>query len=981
MLHVGDGPSRIPNRRFAPGYRVWCAIILPVLAFPARASSATDPKHLEFFEKEVRPLLVEHCYECHSAGAEKLKGGLYLDSREGWMKGGDTGPALVPGQPDRSLLIEAVRYGNADLEMPPKNKLADRHIAILEKWVSVGAPDPREEPVVPQAKRSGMTVEEGRQFWCYRPITKPEPPPVGDTSWPRSPIDRFILAPLESQGLAPADDANAATMVRRLHFDLTGLPPTIEQLDAFASPDAFLSPSSLSELADHLLASPRFGERWGRHWLDVVRFGESVTLRGFVFPEAWRYRDYVIEAFNLDVPYGQFVREQIAGDLLPASSVADEQRLRVATTFLALGNLNYEEQDKKQLDMDVVDEQLDVIGKAFLAQTIACARCHDHKFDPIPTRDYYAMAGILKGMQVLEHANVSKWVEVPLPLPAEEEEFHREKETEMASLNEKIQQAKEALAALKEPDGGASPDRPAILGTNDFPGLVLDDAEARKVGEWKFSQWTRRYIEDGYTHDLDEAKGEKTATFQPHFPEAGRYEVRFAYTPGSNRAPNVPVTVFSADGETTVMVDQTKPPPIEGRFVSLGTHRFETNDQGFVMVSNEGTRGHVTVDAMQFLKEDAGGAKLVADEPEAPAAPDAEREERVREEKRLHASLQELEKALAKLKDVSSARPMVMTIKEDPAGDIPVHVRGSVHSLGDVVPRGFLQVAMTGDAPDIPEDRSGRRELADWLASSDNPLTARVMVNRVWHWLMGKGLVRTTDNFGTTGSHPTHPELLDWLAVRFMEEGWSVKWLVREIVTSRVYALSSTAPSLTARDPENHWRGRMDRRRLEAECIRDAMLAVSGRLDLTMGGPTFAEGQTADYGQEFNEPRRSVYVPVLRNSLPELFEVFDFADPSMVTGQRNVSTVAPQALYMLNHPFARRQAEGAAQRLLAETSDETRRVGLAYRRTLGREPSAAERALAGKHLSRAREAGAAELEAWTELMQALFGSVDFRYLN
>ena len=332
---------------------------------------------------------------------------------------------------------------------------------------------------------------------------------------------------------------------------------------------------------------------------------------------------------------------------------------------------------------------------------------------------------------------------------------------------------------------------------------------------------------------------------------------------------------------------------------------------------------------------------------------------------------------------------MVMTVQDDPAGDIPIHIRGTVHNLGEIAMRGFLRVAMRGSPPEISSDESGRLQLAEWLASPENPLTARVLVNRAWHWLMGDGLVRTMDNFGTTGSVPTHPELLDWLAIRFMEEGWSIKWLVREIVTSRVYGLSSatspesaTLDSREVQDPENRLRWKMSRRRLDAECIRDAMLAVSGELDLTMGGPTYQAGQNADYGQIFDAPRRSVYVPVLRNSLPELFEVFDFADPSMVTGQRNVSTVAPQALYFLNHPFVRQRAQAAARLLLEEfTRDDEERVSWMYRRALGRPPTVPERKLARQYLRESADSGVPALEAWTELVQALFGSLDFRYLN
>jgi uncharacterized protein DUF1553/uncharacterized protein DUF1549 len=462
-------------------------------------------------------------------------------------------------------------------------------------------------------------------------------------------------------------------------------------------------------------------------------------------------------------PFDVFLEEQVAGDLLPATRIADRRRRRIATTFLVLGNNNLEERDKAQLRMDVVDERVDTIGKAFLAQTIGCARCHDHKFDPIPTRDYYALAGILRNVKALEHANVSRWLDLPLPVEPEQE------------------------ALIKQ---------------------------------------------------------------------------------------------------------------------------------------------HVV------------------------------------------------------------KREMVMSVVEEAEiGDTRVHIRGSVHDLGAPVPRGFLRVATVGAAPAIPSGESGRRELAAWLAGADNPLTARVVVNRVWHWLFGAGLVRTTDNFGTTGEAPSHPELLDDLAIRFMEDGWSVKALVRRIVLSRAYQLATARDRpAQAADPENRLLWRMNRRRLDAECIRDTILAVSGQLRDEMGGPTFPGELAADYGFQQAGTRRSVYSPVFRNALPELFEVFDFADPSMVVGRRDVSTVAPQALFLMNHPFLLEQSRQAARRLLSETGEDDReRIERAYRLALGRSPSGPERRIAREFRSRAEDAGdgasTVPEETWALLFQALFASIDFRYVD
>ena len=941
------------------------------------ARAADAPEGIEFFEKKIRPLLAEHCYECHAVG-KKLKGGLALDSRDGWMKGGDSGMALVPGDLDASLLIKAVRYKDKEFRMPPKRKLSDSQIADFEQWVKLGAPDPRTGGATLAKKE--INIAEGRKHWAYQLPKKQAPPAVKDAAWPRGDLDRFLLARLEEKNLRPSADSDPVTLVRRLYFDLIGLPPTPEQVDAFVrdyqSGNANRQ-SAITKLVDQLLASPHFGERWGRHWLDVVRYAESLTLRGFVMKEAWRYRDYVIGSFNADKPYDRFLREQVAGDLLPHDSIPQRQQQLVATTFLTLGNTNLEEQEKKQLDMDVVDEQLDTLGKAFLGQTIGCARCHDHKFDPIPTRDYYALAGILKSSKTLEHSNVSKWLEFPLPLPPTEGKQFTAHEQAVAKLTASIKAAKEssntAVAKKATLPSGA-------LDAKVLAGVVVDDEQAKKVGMWTGSRSTKTFVGEGYLHDSNEGKGSKTITFQPDALRAGKYEVRLAYSPGKARSSNTPVTVFSADGEKTVRVDQRDEPPIEGRFVSLGQFRFEQNGAGFVIVGTEGTKGVVTADAVQFVP-----VGLLAEASTAPGTTDAAKKDKPD----VSETVKKLEAELKKLEASGPKRPMFMSVKEENTGDTQIHVRGSVNNLGAKAPRGFLQVASYGPAPKIPEKESGRRELGDWLASRDNPLTARVFVNRTWTWLFGTGLVRSPDNFGTTGDAPTHPELLDHLAVRFMDEGWSVKKLVRELVLSRAYQQASGNPQSAIAnpqsvDPENKLLWRANRRKLDAEAIRDTVLQVSGQLDLAQGGPVLKAGTSADYNYKHTDTRRSVYSPVLRNSLPELFEAFDFADPSLVVGKRSDSTVAPQALFMMNHPWVMEQSQSAAQKLLAaKLADDRERVAHAYRLVLGRTPTDGEVTLALKFLP--AESSASEVakrtEAWGRFYQALFASVDFRYLN
>jgi Protein of unknown function (DUF1553)/Protein of unknown function (DUF1549)/Planctomycete cytochrome C len=936
---------------------------------------ATATEEIAFFEREIRPILVEHCYECHSTGEEQ-KGGLVLDSREGWAVGGDSGPALIPGKLEQSLLIESVRYENSHLEMPPKTRLPPAKVLALEKWVAMGAPDPREGSV--KKSSTGLSVEDGRRFWSYRKPVKPSLPAVKDTGWADREIDRFLLAKMEAAGVEPAPPAAPWVRLRRLHFDLTGLPPTPEQIRAFSSDP---SEEAWEREINRLLASSQFGERWGRHWLDVARFGESYTLRGLIKREAWRYRDAVIESFNRDLPYDQFLREQIAGDLLPKEDVTlhEQQRCHVASGFLALGNHNLEEQDKRQLDLDIVDEQLDTLGKALLGQALSCARCHDHKFDPIPTRDYHALAGILANTTILSHSNVSNWLDLPLPVGPDEEARLIEHEMRLAGLETELKAAEEIReAAVAADPARGTESMPAVVLAGDLPGIVVDDSEAEKVGDWKSSVHTRSYIGEGYLHDENAGKGLKTLSFVARVPKRGRYEVRLAWAAGPGRSPGVPIMISSADGDFPLQFDMSGTPPIEGRFASLGQYTFEANGANFVLITNEGTTGYVVADAVQFLSvEDL--EKTI----EVPAGP---RDEKAMQRRReAVAEVSRLKKEIALLKAEGPVRPKHLGVKErEQAVDLPVLSRGVVHNpTGDPVPRGFLQVTLPPETRpvEIPADQSGRLELADWIASPDNPLTARVFVNRVWHWMFGNGIVRTTDNFGTTGEAPSHPELLDWLAVRFVEEGWSIKWLVREISRTNAYQLSAPSdetPWLVA-DPENRLFSRAPRRRLEAEAMRDAILQVSGRLDTKAGGPTIRPAASNDYNYEQDSLRRSVYLPALRNSMPAFLEAFNLADPSRTTGRRDLGTVAPQALLMLNHPFVLEEASLAARRVLAEETCDERRLELATMRVLGRGPHESERILVSSLLASSPEGGAED--AWSTIFQGLFASLDFRYLE
>ncbi len=925
--------------------------ILTVVA----TSQAEDAARLEHFEKHIRPLLVERCLECH--GEDSQEGGLRMDSRDAMLLGGDSGAAMIPGNPEESLLVRAISYTDPDLQMPPDEKLDAGVVEAVRRWISEGATDPRQSDG-PLAEKESIDIEAGREHWAYQPIREPSVPQVEDTSWPRTDIDRFILARLESEGLEPTTDADRETLARRAFFALNGLPPTPAQIDEFVedhSPDAF------ERLVDRLLASPRFGEHWGRHWLDVARFAESTTLRGFVFPQAWRYRDYVIDAYNQDLPFEQFLREQISGDLMQARDDRDRARKLIATTFLTIGPTNLEEQNKEMLNMNAVDEQLDTIGKAILGQTIGCARCHDHKFDAIPTTDYYALAGIFRSTSFMEHDNVSKWIEVPLPLTPEEEAVQQAYESQVTVLEDRIAELRRIAGTLIE-------DRTGPLDAASLPGIVVDDRQAEKVGEWTNSKHKNTYIGKGYLHDGNAGKGKKSLSFQVDLDEAGRYEVFLAYLAGTNRSSRTPITILTADGEIQRTIDQRKLAPIDGRFLSLGSYSFETNGFSTVIVSNENADGHVVADAVIFLPVDESNTVH-------PSKNSGE------EASQTHEELAALDAKFKKLQANAPPIPKAMTVRDrDEPSDVRVHVRGLVSNLGEPVKRGFLQVATYRDVKEIPRNESGRLQLGEWIGSVDNPLTARVYVNRVWHWLHGYGLVRSVDNFGTTGDQPSHPRLLDYLARRFLDEGWSTKRLVREIVLSRTWGLSCKANEATvAADPMNRLLARAHRQRLQAEMFRDTILYVSGKLDLSMGGTTIPPNVKADYGYRHASVRRSIYVPQFRNVPLEMLEVFDMANSSFTSGQRANSTVAPQALYLMNHPFVMEQAKVAARRAMAETPTKLAKLNLAWRRTLGRDPTPGETRLMLDHLSGADEES--ESQAWSQIYQALFSSLDFRYIE
>lgn len=943
------------------------------------AEAPAQQADVDYFETHIRPVLIEHCYQCHSeeaAADDQLRGGLWVDSKGGLLEGGDSGPAVVPGDPENSLLLAALKYET--FEMPPRGRLSDDVIQHFQTWIERGAYDPREAHGA-EGNSSRATVakpidlDAGRKHWAYQPL--PETVVGSIDYWVDQQIQQTASAApgmgsgLDSglgSGLEKLPPADRWTLARRLTIDLTGLPPTPQQLDAFANDN---SPLAYENLVDRLMGSPAFGERWGRHWLDIVRYAESVTLRGLVQHQAWRYRDYVIDSMNCDLPYDQFLLEQIAGDQLATEDLAIDQRRHIATTFLTLGNLNLEDQDKAKLRMDAVDEQLTVIGAAFLGQTIGCARCHDHKFDPIPAKDYYALAGILHNTQILEHANVSSWIERPLPISEEQAAELTAHEAKLAGLRDQIASAKAVLSPLTS---GSKSVEPAQLS-----GIVLDNDAAVLKGHWATSNHSPRFVGKAYLHDEAAQRGQKSATFSVNVPEDMEYEVRLSYSAGDNRSSKVFVSVQDFLDTHSRTINQKQTPPLDSLFVSLGKFRFAPGTPGVITISNAEADGHTIVDAIQLLPIQSAAA--VATETEQ-ATESGQRELTESERKELQQNIARWEQELKQLSATGPERPLYMAaVDEAKIEDLHLQIRGNVHQLGPLVPRGFLQVATVEELPPIPADRSGRLELGKWLTDKQNPLTARVFANRVWMWLCGEGIVRSVDNFGTTGTAPTHPELLDYLARKLIDSDWSTKQLVREIVLSETYQRSSQATSeLLTADPENRLLLYANRKPLAAEAMMDSMLQVSGQLNGEYGGKLLPDKLSADYDFDPTSNRRAVYWPALRNSQADIVTAFNGAHHSLVTGRRDSSTVAPQALLLLNHPWVIQISERAAEQMLDLNCSEDQRIRQAFLTILGREPTTEETRLVTTYL---QSHTGDRPQAWSEFVQSLFATVDFRYVH
>jgi hypothetical protein len=918
---------------------------------------AAQDSGVVFFESRVRPLLIKHCYECHSQEAGKRKGGLWLDRRAGWQTGGDAGPAVVPGRADKSLLLHSLRYLDEDLQMPPKSKLPDDEIAVFEQWIAMGAPDPREESLVATGVRKEIDFSAARETWAFRSHHVPAIPAVERQDWPRADLDAFVLARLEAEKLAPAPEADGRTLMRRLTYDLTGLPPSAEDVAAFEAGGA-------ARLIDRLLQSPAFGETWGRHWLDLVRYADSNGGdRNYTFYQAWRYRNYVIDAFNQDKPYYDFIAEQLAGDLMEARDPAERRDRLIASTFLSLGPKMLTERDKEKLHLDTVDEQMDTMGRAFLGLTLGCARCHDHKFDPVSQRDYYALAGFFRSTQVVMGTrngcvNVASWVEQPLPQP----------EPAMSQLTNQVQRLELAMRLKIERDYMKKAGGKMAFEKLPLAGVLYDEADAELTGEWKASSLSANRFGDSYIHDDRKQRGQKRVLFRGSLPETGVYEVRLAFPGKANAATRVRVMVEAIDGSHEVFVDQRKRPVIGGLFQPIGQFRFEKGGRVQVIIHNDQADGYVFADAVQFI---------AVQDLEREAAAFAMAEGRVAGDPLLMMDSADLAKELNKQIEALKDAELAMAPRDAAdAGDIHLRVRGEVNQLGPLIPRRFPEVLHRGEAPVIAAGSSGRLALADWMVGEDNALLDRVMVNRVWAWLFGRGIVASVDNFGGQAEPPSHPELLDHLAARFRASGGSIKTLVREIVLSRTYQLAAAADTaLTRADPENRLFGRRAYRRLTAEEIRDSLLWLPGNLKQEAGAAT-----ALSYGEDLDKPmnlegeqRRSVYLPVARNNVLADLEIFDVANPEMVAGDRPLTTVPTQALYLLNSGFIQRQARDLGMQSYAKPDP----VDWLYQTLLGRAPGPAERKRADVFV----ESSADREQALSDLAHVLLASTEFLFLE
>jgi cytochrome c553 len=903
-------------------------LVHPIAIILALSSALPAADNAELFEKYARPLFVEKCQACHNG---KLKsGGIDFSTVEGMHAAAQAGFFGAPSDPDKSPLLQALAY-ESRVKMPPQGKLPADRIAGIREWLAAGATLPAATATSSATESStglrpvairGVITEADKQFWAFKPIAHPAPPATANKDGNASPIDRFILANLENNGLHPAPPASKLVLIRRATFDLTGLPPTAKEINDFL---ADKSPNAFEKVVDRLLASPRYGERWGRQWLDVMRYADSTgSDEDHRYPHAWRYRDYVVKAFNDDMPYNEFVREQLAGDILaakPGSGVGYEGI--VATGFLALGKKALAQKDLPLKRYDVVDDQIDVTAKAFMGLTVTCARCHDHKFDPIATKDYYQMAAIFASTLSYEKGQDGDPVQTPLAAPGEFEAFKKawdkylgverniakivdfDKEAKKARDKEESQIAAHMLA----PE--SSPKWAAYLADKSRPELAKWRAATPANREQIAKEYQEDFRRSAYQYDQN-LSWWKTA--RGSYPSAGKV---------AGPRPE-------ADPKT---------------------------DPFFYAV----------------WADPKGPAHLSQDEIILALKPDQQTAVR-----KLLADSAELEKTLP-TKEI----PMAAAVKEGPVMDQKVFLRGDYHNLGDpVAPTVPSILKISAPAPAVTSG-SGRLELADWIVDPRNPLPARVMANRIWQGHFGDGIVRTPDNFGKLGERPSNPELLDYLASQFIENGWSIKKMQRMIMLTKTYQQSAEYDLATkTKDPDDRLLSHFPRQRLSIEEIRDGFLYIGGDLDLTMGGTldpgVGTDGETSASRISMNPEstnRRSIYLPLRRSNLPTLYMLFDFGDATSPEGHRNPTTVATQALFVMNSPLVQREAKALADRVLKQQKKDSARIDEAYLSILDRHaaPDEIDKALSYIHTL-------GEAKGWQSFCHALMASNEFIYV-
>lgn len=1039
------------------------------------AATPEQAAKLEFFEKKIRPVLVEHCYECHSSESKTVQGGLLVDSAQGLVQGGDSGPAIVPNKLDESLLLQAIRYEST--EMPPRGKLPPQVIADFEAWVANGAVDPRHgEPVTTKKE---IDFEAARKFWSFVPPQSPEPPTPAQADWAESTIDRFILAAMEANRLSPVRKASKRELLRRATFDLTGLPPTPDEINAFLADE---SSNSFAKVIDRLLDSPAYGERWGRYWLDVARYSEDQAHTFSVQPNTsgYRFRDWVIAAFNSDMPFDRFVQYQIAADVM---DIGEQERLKnlPALGFFGLGAQYYKNTDAAKATADELDDRIDTLTRGFLGLTVSCARCHDHKFDPIPTQDYYSLAGVfhssrLHNVPLVPDDEVKRYDNAQREIKKLEESINQTIAREGPKIREsRIDQVARYMMATREYRDAKSNDsslklaafakskelnEPTLKKWIDYlkskssePPIPLKpwfeaanngNKEAHESAALAFQNYLQllRRQRDGlltpeeqkeisqntpagnarYTSplvtkvqpivkvdvDLKDAKELVLVVTDggngPSCDHADWIEPKLITTTGEMKLTELKwKTVNASYGD--VYVDKS----INGGPLRVGGKKYENGlgTHSTCVLTYEIPEGAIRFTSLAGLdnsgSDQAGGCgdeaaiqfRVYTETPTdiSNSQPDLltevfgekgvfameipEIEKQLPPE--LSASIASMREGLEKLRRESPPKyPIAHAIAEGKPSDLQVMIRGNPANKGETAPRRFLKI-LSSDSPPVFANGSGRLDLAKAIASRENPLTARVIVNRVWQHHFGRGLVATPDNFGKLGEQPSHPELLDYLTIRFMDQGWSLKSLHREIMLSATYQLSTESNEANLqRDADNRFLWRMNRRRLDVEAWRDALLATSGRLDRKLEGPST---NLADAGNN----RRTVYGFISRHELDNMLRLFDFPDANITASTRAETTVPQQQLFVLNSPFMIEQSKAFAERIQKEsTSSMDSQIRYAYQLAFGRDASDRELEIGMQFLQVAESEESKEknkLSRWERYAQALLASNEFMYLD